>query len=41
MKPSIAIGITQMSIEEMKNNNQGVGVIMIHHLNDGLWKTLF
>jgi PUA domain protein len=28
-----------MSTEQMREVNKGVGVELMHHLNDGLWKT--
>jgi len=34
----LAIGITKMSTDKMKELNSGVGVEMIHYLNDDLWK---
>ena len=35
----MAIGFTQMSTEEMRAVNKGIGVDNLHCLNDGLWKT--
>ena len=36
---AMAIGYTQMSTEEMRSVNKGIGVDNLHYLNDGLWKT--
>lgn len=36
---AMAIGFTQMSTEEMRAVNKGIGVENLHCLNDGLWKT--
>lgn len=36
---AMAVGLTTMSTEDIRNVNKGIGVNMIHHLNDGLWKT--
>mmetsp|Transcript_17530 Transcript_17530/g.56532 ORF Transcript_17530/g.56532 Transcript_17530/m.56532 type:complete len:134 (-) Transcript_17530:114-515(-) len=36
----LALGLTKMSTDDIKNINKGVGVDNIHFLNDGLWKTL-
>ena len=35
----MAVGYTQMSTEEMREVNKGIGVDNLHYLNDGLWKT--
>jgi PUA domain protein len=35
---ALGIGITKLSTTEMKSVNAGVGVEMVHHLNDDLWK---
>lgn len=35
---ALAIGITKLSTEEIRNLNKGVAVENIHYLNDGLWK---
>jgi PUA domain protein len=35
---ALAIGITKLSTEEIRNVNKGVAVENIHYLNDGLWK---
>lgn len=35
---AVAIGITTMSTEEMRTTNKGIGVELMHSLNDGLWK---
>jgi malignant T-cell-amplified sequence len=32
------IGLTKMSSEEMKSVNKGIGVELITHLGDDLWK---
>jgi len=36
---AMAVGLTKMSTQEMKDVNKGIGVELIHHLNDALWKT--
>ncbi len=36
---AMAIGITKMSTEDMRTINKGIGVELMHYLNDGLWKT--
>ena len=36
---AMAVGYTQMSTEEMREVNKGIGVDNLHYLNDGLWKT--
>eukprot|EP00877_Chromochloris_zofingiensis_P012018 jgi/Chrzof1/706/Cz01g25160.t1 len=36
---AMAVGLTKMSTEEMRSTNKGIGVELMHHLNDGLWKT--
>lgn len=36
----MAIGLTKMSTDEMRSVNKGIGVELMHHLNDGLWKTV-
>lgn len=36
---AMAIGLTKLSTQDMRTINKGVAVDMIHHLNDGLWKT--
>ena len=37
---ALAIGLTQMSTEDIKNKNKGVGVENVHYLMDGLWQTI-
>lgn len=34
---AVAVGLMQMSSEELLAKNKGVGVDNIHYLNDGLW----
>ena len=34
----VAIGITKMSTADIKSVNKGIGVDLVHYLNDGLWK---
>jgi PUA domain protein len=34
----LAIGITKMSTDKMKELNSGIGVETIHYLNDDLWR---
>ncbi len=36
---AMAVGLTKMSTQEMREVNKGIGVELMHHLNDGLWKT--
>jgi PUA domain protein len=36
---AMAVGLTVMSTQEMRDVNKGIGVELLHHLNDGLWKT--
>lgn len=36
---AMAVGLTIMSTQEMRDVNKGIGVELLHHLNDGLWKT--
>jgi PUA domain protein len=36
---AMAVGLTKMSTQEMRDVNKGIGVELIHHLNDALWKT--
>ena len=36
---AVHAGYTQMSTEEMREVNKGIGVDNLHCLNDGLWKT--
>ena len=35
---AMAVGLTQLSTAEMREVNKGVGVELMHTLNDGLWK---
>lgn len=35
---AIAIGKMTMSAEEIRNTNKGIGIEVIHFLNDGLWQ---
>mmetsp|Transcript_12804 Transcript_12804/g.24315 ORF Transcript_12804/g.24315 Transcript_12804/m.24315 type:complete len:185 (+) Transcript_12804:223-777(+) len=35
---AVAIGVTTMSTEEIRTVNKGIGVELMHCLNDGLWK---
>jgi predicted RNA-binding protein (TIGR00451 family) len=34
---ALAIGFTSMSTEEIRSVNKGIGVEVVHYLNDGLW----
>ena len=36
---AMAVGITKMSTQAMRELNKGIGVDNLHYLNDGLWKT--
>jgi predicted RNA-binding protein (TIGR00451 family) len=36
---AMAVGLTTLSTQEMREVNKGIGVELMHHLNDGLWKT--
>lgn len=36
---AMAVGLTKLSTQEMREVNKGIGVDNIHYLNDGLWKT--
>lgn len=36
---AIAVGVTRMSTEEMRQVNKGIGVENVHQLGDGLWRT--
>lgn len=36
---AMAVGLTIMGTQEMRDVNKGIGVELLHHLNDGLWKT--
>ena len=35
---AMAVGLTKMSTQQMREVNKGIGVDNIHYLNDGLWK---
>lgn len=35
---ALAIGVTKVSTDEMKATEYGVGVTMLHHIGDDLWK---
>lgn len=35
---AMAVGLTKMSTKDMREINKDIGVINVHHLNDGLWK---
>jgi len=35
---ALAIGITKMSTADIKSVNKGIGVDLVHYLNDGLWQ---
>ena len=34
---ALAIGIMKMSSDDIKSLNKGIGIEIIHFLNDGLW----
>lgn len=36
---AMAVGRTTLSTAEIREVNKGVGVELMHHLNDALWKT--
>jgi predicted RNA-binding protein (TIGR00451 family) len=36
---ALAIGITKMSTADIKSVNKGIGVDLVHYLNDGLWSS--
>lgn len=36
---AMAVGLTTLSTQEMRDVNKGIGVELMHHLNDALWKT--
>eukprot|EP00879_Flechtneria_rotunda_P003153 GHRR01003375.1.p1 GENE.GHRR01003375.1~~GHRR01003375.1.p1 ORF type:complete len:184 (+),score=29.39 GHRR01003375.1:376-927(+) len=36
---AMAVGLTTLSTQEMREVNKGIGVELMHHLNDALWKT--
>lgn len=33
-----AVGLTTMSTQEIRDVNQGTGVLSMHSIGDGLWK---
>ena len=35
---AMALGIMKMSTEAIRTENKGIGVEVVHYLNDGLWK---
>lgn len=35
---ALGIGIMKMGTEEVRKTNKGIGVDLIHFLNDGLWQ---
>jgi len=35
---AMAVGITELSSEDIIRVNKGIGITNVHHLNDGLWK---
>jgi len=35
---AMAVGIMKMSTQEVRSVNKGIGVEVVHYLNDGLWK---
>ncbi|CAI5460204.1 unnamed protein product [Closterium sp. Yama58-4] len=35
---ALAIGYTKMSSDDIRKINKGIGVDLMHYLNDGLWK---
>ena len=37
-KHALAIGVTELSTQQIREKNSGVGVKLIHYLNDGFWK---
>ncbi|KAI8923701.1 hypothetical protein BC831DRAFT_469880 [Entophlyctis helioformis] len=38
---AVAIGLTRMTVSSIKSVNKGTGLLNVHYLNDGLWKSLF
>lgn len=38
-KHALAIGIMKMSSADIASKNKGIGVEVVHYLNDGLWHT--
>jgi len=37
-KQVLAVGITKLSAEDIRDKNKGIAMDNIHYLNDGLWK---
>lgn len=35
---ALAVGITQMSTDQMRQNDKGVAIESVHYVSDGLWK---
>ena len=35
---ALGIGLTKMSSDEIQKINKGIGIDIIHFLNDGLWQ---
>jgi malignant T-cell-amplified sequence len=35
----VAVGLLKMSIKDIKEKNEGIGIHEIHHLDDGLWQS--
>ena len=35
----VAVGRLKMSIQDIKEKNEGIGIHEVHHLDDGLWKS--
>lgn len=35
---AMAVGITKMSTQAMRDTNKGIGVDNLHFLTDGLWR---
>ncbi|KAI9002697.1 PUA-like domain-containing protein [Gaertneriomyces semiglobifer] len=35
---ALAVGVTMMSTDDIKKVNKGVGVDLMHYLNDGMWR---
>ncbi|CAI5950624.1 unnamed protein product [Closterium sp. NIES-64] len=38
---ALAIGYTKMSSDDIRKINKGIGVDLMHYLNDGLWKVQY
>jgi predicted ribosome-associated RNA-binding protein Tma20 len=36
---AMAVGLTKLSTADIRSVNKGIAVELMHHLNDGLWKT--